>query len=285
MPRAYIDELAYNKTIKKSETWSRGSLLSDGYVSDAGYVGDESDEEAFPEASNLPPAHPAHNPKQVVVEPKLIEFESERESLTVDNTAAFDHHHGPRVGQRPEKVLTLSKQGPKERYGLVVFRTSNTLFVLCAYEDTLASAVGLRFGDEILAVNGKTSVDMTGAMAAKEMLSSTTCTLKVRPQPLAVENRIKRARCKAQMGIKLEDNRIERVRKDHLAAKAGLKTGNVIITVDRMNCIGETKETVYQMLQGGGIVETMAPEVYHSLTRKFNTDTILRHAWNRYQPV
>ncbi|KNC70682.1 hypothetical protein SARC_16789, partial [Sphaeroforma arctica JP610] len=73
---------------------------------------------------------------------------TESNEVEIDETAAYDPKHGPRVGKRSAKVLVLSKQGPSERYGLVVFRTSNTLFVLCAYSDTLASAVGLRFGDE-----------------------------------------------------------------------------------------------------------------------------------------
>ncbi|KNC84624.1 hypothetical protein SARC_03154 [Sphaeroforma arctica JP610] len=84
------------------------------------------------------------------------------------------------------------------------------------------------------------------------------------------------------MGIRLEGNFIERIKKDHLANKAGLKRGHVLITINRMNCIGEPKEVIYKMLQEGGLVETMAAEVYTSLTRKFNTNTILKHSWNKF---
>lgn len=134
-----------------------------------------------------------------------------------------------------ELILCKDNQG---KIGLRVQSINKGVFVCVVVKDSPAAVGGLRFGDQILQINGTTvaglSVDDVHRMLKRSASENISCIIRDRPFERIVVLHKDSAGC---VGFQFKNGRITSIVKDSSAARNGLLIDHSIIEIDGQNVV------------------------------------------------
>jgi len=165
----------------------------------------------------------------------------------------------------------------KNKIGLRVRAWSTGVFVCLVMDDSPAAKAGLRFGDQILQIDG---VDMAGMSVAKvhaifkNKKVGDTATLVVRDRPF--ERTVTLVRdSNNHIGFQFRDGKIINIVKDSSAARNGLLTEHALLEVNGKNVIGLKDKEITKIisnLEGNALTVTICPSfIYDKIVREMDT--------------
>ncbi|XP_066537407.1 syntenin-1 [Hoplias malabaricus] len=161
-----------------------------------------------------------------------------------------------------EVVLCKDMDG---KIGLRLKAIDNGIFVQLVQANTAAALGGLRFGDQILQINGESCAGWTSDNAHKALKNASPerITLAVRDRPLERTVTLHKD-MNGQLGFIFKKGKITSIVKDSSAARNGLLTDQQICEINGQNVIGLKDSQVLDILNssGGSIVTiTVMPVV------------------------
>lgn len=144
-----------------------------------------------------------------------------------------------------ELILCKDNQG---KIGLRVQSINKGVFVCVVVKDSPAAVGGLRFGDQILQINGTTvaglSVDDVHRMLKRSASENISCIIRDRPFERIVVLHKDSAGC---VGFQFKNGKITSIVKDSSAARNGLLIDHSIIEIDGQNVVSCVRRVfVYQ---------------------------------------
>lgn len=130
----------------------------------------------------------------------------------------------------------------KGKVGLRVQSINKGIFVCIVVRDSPAALAGLRFGDQILQVNGTTvagfSVDDVHKLLKKSAHNNISVVLRDRPFERVVTLHKDSSNC---VGFQFKNGKISSIVKDSSAARNGLLIEHQLLEVDGQNVVSEEK--------------------------------------------
>lgn len=159
-----------------------------------------------------------------------------------------------REGVRP---VVLAK-GQDGKIGVAPVAIDNGMFVGFVWKDSPAAMAGLRFGDQILSVNGATCAGWT----AKQMIKclnkqeGSSLTLAVRDRPFARPVTFQKD-SKNQIGCYVKKGAVSDLVKDSSAARNGLLTKHHILEVNGQNVVGLSDKDIVGVIQTSPVTVTL----------------------------
>ncbi|KAK7794470.1 hypothetical protein R5R35_004694 [Gryllus longicercus] len=175
------------------------------------------------------------------------------------------------------RELTLCKDG-SGKVGLRVRDVSNGIFVCLVMKDSPAAIAGLRFGDQILQVNGVTvagfSADKVHDLFRKSPVNGISVVVRDRPFERTVTLH---KDSMGHIGFHFKNGKITGLVKDLSAARNGLLTDHHLLEVNGQNVVGlKDKEISALIDQGGNIITvTIIPSfVYDHIVKKMASSLI-----------
>ncbi|KAF7706217.1 syntenin-1 isoform X2 [Silurus meridionalis] len=154
-----------------------------------------------------------------------------------------------------EVVLCKDMDG---KIGLRLKAVDNGLFVQLVQVNTAAALAGLRFGDQILQINGESCAGWSSDRAHKVLKNASPerITLAVRDRPLERAVTLHKD-MSGQLGFIFKKGRITSIVKDSSAARNGLLTDHQICEINGQNVIGLKDSQVSDILNTSGNVVTV----------------------------
>ncbi|XP_076829727.1 syntenin-1 [Brachyhypopomus gauderio] len=154
-----------------------------------------------------------------------------------------------------EVVLCKDMDG---KIGLRLKAIDNGVFVQLVQANTAAALGGLRFGDQILQINGDSCAGWTSDRAHKmlKLANPERIMLAVRDRPLERTITLHKD-MNGQLGFIFKKGRISSIVKDSSAARNGLLTDHQICEVNGQNVIGLKDSQVLDILNSSGNVVTV----------------------------
>ncbi|XP_062850095.1 syntenin-1 [Trichomycterus rosablanca] len=154
-----------------------------------------------------------------------------------------------------EVVLCKDMDG---KIGLRLKAIDNGVFVQLVQADTAAALGGLRFGDQILQINGESCAGWSSDKAHKVLKNCAPerITLAVRDRPLERTVTLHKD-MNGQLGFIFKKGKITSIVKDSSAARNGLLTDQQICEINGQNVIGMKDTQVSDILNSGGNVVTV----------------------------
>ncbi|XP_017567927.1 syntenin-1 [Pygocentrus nattereri] len=154
-----------------------------------------------------------------------------------------------------EVVLCKDMDG---KIGLRLKAIDNGVFVQLVQANTAASLGGLRFGDQILQINGESCAGWTSDRAHKALKNANPerITIAVRDRPLERTVTLHKD-MSGQLGFIFKKGRITSIVKDSSAARNGLLTDQQICEINGQNVIGLKDSQVLDILNCSGRVVTV----------------------------
>lgn len=184
------------------------------------------------------------------------------------------------------RELTLCKDG-SGKAGLRVRDVSNGIFVCLVMKDSPAAIAGLRFGDQILQVNGVTvagfSVDKVHDLFRKSPVNGISVVVRDRPFERTITLH---KDSMGHIGFNFKNGKITGLVKDLSAARNGLLTDHHLLEVNGQNVVGlKDKDTSALIDQGGNIITvTIIPSfVYDHIVKKM-APTLLKGSMDHSIP-
>ncbi|XP_050970935.1 syntenin-1 [Labeo rohita] len=175
-----------------------------------------------------------------------------------------------------EVVLCKDMDG---KIGLRLKVIDNGVFVQLVQANTPAALAGLRFGDQILQINGKSCAGWSSDNAHKELKNSNPekITLAVRDRPLERTVTLHKD-MNGQLGFLFKKGRITSIVKDSSAARNGLLTDHQICEINGQNIIGLKDSQVTDILNssGGVVTVTVMPVVIFEHMMKRMSSSIVK---------
>ncbi|KAI4887785.1 hypothetical protein NFI96_028307, partial [Prochilodus magdalenae] len=154
-----------------------------------------------------------------------------------------------------EVVLCKDMDG---KIGLRLKAIDNGVFVQLVQANTAAALGGLRFGDQILQMNGESCAGWTSDRAHKALKNANPerITLAVRDRPLERTVTLHKD-MSGQLGFIFKKGKITSIVKDSSAARNGLLTDQQICEINGQNVIGLKDSQVLDILNSSGSVVTV----------------------------
>ncbi|MCJ8731725.1 hypothetical protein PDJAM_G00202680 [Pangasius djambal] len=172
-----------------------------------------------------------------------------------------------------EVVLCKDMDG---KIGLRLKAIDNGVFVQLVQVNTAAALAGLRFGDQILQINGESCAGWSSDRAHKVLKNASPerITLAVRDRPLERAVTLHKD-MSGQLGFIFKKGRITSIVKDSSAARNGLLTDHQICEINGQNVIGLKDSQVSDILNTSGnvVTVTVMPAVIfeHMMKRMCNS--------------
>jgi syntenin-1 len=169
------------------------------------------------------------------------------------------------------RELILCKDA-SNKVGLRAQAVNKGIFVSLVVKNSPAALGGLRFGDQILQINGQVvagySMDDVHKLLKKS--DSNNISVIVRPRPFETVLVLHKD-SKGTVGFQFKDSKITAIVKDSSAAKNGLLIDHNILEVNGQNVIGLKDKEITKLIDEGGqtITLTTVPNViYETMIKK-----------------
>lgn len=153
--------------------------------------------------------------------------------------------------------LTLCKD-KDDKIGLRVKPINNGIFVCLVVKDTPAALAGLRFGDQILQINGKDvaglSMDQVHNVLRKSAVNGISVIVRDRPFERTITLHKDSTN---HLGFHFKNGKITNLVKDSSAARNGLLTEHQLLEVNGQNVVGLKDKDVTKVINDGGSIVTI----------------------------
>ncbi|KAM3717036.1 Syntenin-1 [Dirofilaria immitis] len=214
-----------------------------------------------------------HLPQSIAVQPymsnRLVSLENDwiiaPITLQCPGLAKTNLTHGVR-----KVILNRTKD---KKYGLRMRAVNQGVFVQLVAEGSPAAAAGIRFGDQLLNLNGTEVLGMTGQKAMDIMKKSKReVILILRDRPLARTITLHKD-TSGVLGFSYKDNLITAVTQDSSASRNGLLINQRIIEVDGRNVIAFKNKAMKSCLDDAPMTVTltlMPAEFYDEITKSLD---------------
>lgn len=203
--------------------------------------------------------------------------------VTVNNANMVAPVSGGSVGLQRGQVtngireLILCK-GADKKVGLRAQAINKGVFVCVVVKNSPAALAGLRFGDQILQVNGTLvagySVDDVHKLLKKSDKNNISLVVRDRPFERAVTLHKDSA---GAVGFQFNNGKITAIVKDSSAARNGLLIEHQLLEINGQNVIGMKDKEISQLITAGGqiITVTVIPTIiYDVMMKKLSTSFI-----------
>lgn len=175
------------------------------------------------------------------------------------------------------RELVLCK-GSDKKIGLRAQAINKGVFVCLVVKNSPAALAGLRFGDQILQINGTLvagySMDDVHKLLRKSDKNNISLVVRDRPFERAVTLHKDSA---GHVGFQFNNGKITAIVKDSSAARNGLLIEHQILEINGQNVIGMKDKEISQLIAAGGqiITVTVIPTViYDVMMKKLSTSFI-----------
>lgn len=167
--------------------------------------------------------------------------------------------------------MTLCKD-KDNKIGIRVRSINNGIFVCLVVENSPAALAGIRFGDQILQINGTNvagfSMDKVHDMLKKCPVNGINIAVRDRPfeRTLTLHKD-----STGHVGFQFKNGRIVSIVKDSSAAKNGVLTDHQLLEVDGRNVVGLKDKEVTKLIDAAGNVVTITvipTFVYEHMVKK-----------------
>lgn len=148
-----------------------------------------------------------------------------------------------------EVVLCKDAQG---KVGLRIRHINSGLFVALVQKNTPAALAGLRFGDQILSINGQTVAGWDNDKAHNfiRKLEPQRITMAVRDRPFERTVSMQKD-SNGYIGFVFKDGKIKSLVKDSSAARNGLLTDHQLVEVNGQNVVGLKDTEIGEIIDNG----------------------------------
>lgn len=175
-----------------------------------------------------------------------------------------------------EVVLCKDQNG---MLGMRVRHINNGLFVALVSKNSAAALAGLRFGDQILTINGQTMAGWDNDKAHNfiKKLDPQRITMAVRDRPF--ERTISMQKdSNGYIGFVFKDGKIKSLVKDSSAARNGMLTDHHLIEVNGQNVVGLKDSEIGEIIDAGGrtITCTIMPSFLYEHVVKCMGNSLIR---------
>lgn len=183
-----------------------------------------------------------------------------------------------------EVVLCKDMDG---KIGLRLKAIDNGVFAQLVQANTAAALGGLRFGDQILQINGESCAGWSSDHAHKVLKNANPerITLAVRDRPLERSVTLHKD-MSGQLGFIFKKSRITSIVKDSSAARNGLLTDHQICEINGQNVIGLKDPQITDILNssGGVVTVTVMPVVIFEHMMKRMSNSIVKSLMDHSVP-
>ncbi|KAL9706310.1 hypothetical protein quinque_009828 [Culex quinquefasciatus] len=202
---------------------------------------------------------------------------------SVNNVNMVAPISGDSVGLRRGQVTTGIRElvlckGSDKKVGLRAQAINKGVFVCLVVKNSPAAMAGLRFGDQILQVNGTLvagfSVDDVHKLLKKSDKNNISLVVRDRPFERAITLHKDSA---GSVGFQFNDGEITAIVKDSSAARNGLLIDHQILEVNGQNVIAMKDKEISKIISEGGqmITLTIVPSmIYKVMMKKLSTSFI-----------
>lgn len=184
-------------------------------------------------------------------------------------------HRGHVTNGIRELILCKDKDG---KIGLRVHSVNNGVFVCLVSQNSPASLAGLRFGDQILEINGTTLAGYSMDQVHKLLRKAPENGIKVIVRDRPFERSITLHKDSVgHIGFQFKNGKITALVKDSSAARNGLLTEHQLLEVNGKNVVGlKDKEIGAEIENGGDIITiTIIPSyIYEHMIKKMSGSLI-----------
>lgn len=171
------------------------------------------------------------------------------------------------------RQLILCK-GADQKVGLRVKPIDNGVFVCLVVDGSPAAKAGLRFGDQVLQINGEQvagySMEKVHALLKRSPVNGISVVIRDRP----FERNITLHKDSAgQVGCQFKNGRITNIVKDSSAARNGLLINQQLLEIQGVNVVGLKDKELSKMIADGGdvITFTIIPSfIYDHMVKKMS---------------
>ncbi|XP_076440227.1 syntenin-1-like [Babylonia areolata] len=175
-----------------------------------------------------------------------------------------------------EVVLCKDEKG---MLGVRVRHVNNGLFVALVMKNSPAALAGLRFGDQILTINGQTMAGWDNDKAHNfiKKLDPQRITMAVRDRPF--ERTISMQKdSNGYIGFVFKDGKIKSLVKDSSAARNGVLTDHQLVEVNGQNVVGLKDSEIGEIIDAGGrtITVTIMPSFLYDHVVKCMGNSLIK---------
>lgn len=178
------------------------------------------------------------------------------------------------------RQITLCKD-QDGKIGLRIRAVNNGVFVSFVHDNSPASLAGLRFGDQILQINGENVAgwdnDKTVKFLKKALPERITMAIRDRPFERTITLQKDSA---GTVGFVFKDNKITAIVKDSSAARNGVLTEHHMVELNGQNVIGLKEKDIKQIVEGCGrtVTVTIIPSyIYEHIMKNIGSSLIRKH--------
>lgn len=176
------------------------------------------------------------------------------------------------------RELTACKDG-EGKIGLRLRHVNNGLFVALVQNNLPAALAGLRFGDQILQINGQNVAGWTTDKAHEFLKKANPdrIVFAIRDRPF--ERTVTMQKDSAgYIGFVFKDGKIKSIVKDSSAARNGLLTEHHLIEVNGQNVVGLKDEQITEIIEAGGrtVTVTLMPTFLYEHIIKCMGNSIMK---------
>ncbi|XP_064382643.1 syntenin-1-like [Halichondria panicea] len=172
------------------------------------------------------------------------------------------------------REITLCKDG-KGKCGLSLFSVSKGVFVCFVAKGSPASMAGLRFGDQILMINGEVVAGYKSDKASKLLKTAPANEIKLAVRDRPFERTITMQKDSANhIGFSFKDGQIKAIVKDTSAARNGVLLDHHLTEVNGQNVIGLKDKAVGEVFSQSPptVTITIMPDfVYNHLMKNMGS--------------
>ncbi|XP_045158657.2 syntenin-1-like [Mercenaria mercenaria] len=213
--------------------------------------------------------------------------ESDRQ-VAIPQTRPSNMQVAPVSGNNMGVMRAEIKQGVRElvackdaegKIGLRIRHVNSGLFVALVQQNSPAALAGLRFGDQILQINGQNVAgwDTDKAHKVLKQAGGERISFAVRDRPF--ERTITMQKDSAgYIGFVFKDGKIKSLVKDSSAARNGVLTDHQLIEVNGQNVVGVKDKVISEIMDAGGrtITITVMPSVIYDHIVKCMGNSIVK---------
>ncbi|CAG9865068.1 unnamed protein product [Phyllotreta striolata] len=184
-----------------------------------------------------------------------------------------------------ELTLCKDKDG---KVGLRAKAINKGIFVCVVVEKSPAALAGLRFGDQILQINGENvagySMDKVHSMLKKSPVNGIKVVVRDRPFERTITLHKDSVGC---IGFQFKNGKINTIVKDSSAARNGVLTEHQLLEIDGQNVVGLKDKEVSKIIQNAGpvVTVTVIPSFLYDHMIKSMSSSILKEFMDHSIPT
>ncbi|XP_071438912.1 syntenin-1-like [Hetaerina americana] len=184
------------------------------------------------------------------------------------------------------REVTICK-GANGKVGLRVKAISNGVFVCLVEKGSPAAIVGLRFGDQILSINGENvagySMDQVHSMFRKAEVNGIKVIVRDRPFERTVTLHKDSV---GKIGFQFKEGRIIGLVQDSSAARNGLLTDHHLLEVDGQNVVAVPDKQITSIIDAAGpvVTVTVCPSFIYDHMIKKMASSLLKNSMDHSVP-